>query len=98
MGDTCEYHVELVKDIATIKSDIAYIKDNFSCHIKDAEKDGGFRDRLLLTETRLVALGQEISLIKKGYWINGIIGGLIGGLLATSAPETFKLIGKLVFK
>jgi len=90
MSGECERHEQLVTDIATIKTDIAYIKENVCRHIKEGEKEGGFRDRLLIAE-------KEIAVIKQGYWKACLISGLFGGLLGKLSPDFFNWLVKTVF-
>ena len=87
--ETCEYHTLLVADIAVIKNDLQYIKDRLCNHVTEGEKEGGFRDRLLIAE-------KEIAVIKRGYWKACIVSGLIGGLLSQMTPEAFRWIINLI--
>lgn len=41
--DPCEYHTQLVSDIAVIKNDLQYIKSRVAGHIDEGEKQGGFK-------------------------------------------------------
>jgi len=41
----CSYHLDFVKDISEIKTDLSYIKDKICAHILEGEKPvTGFRD------------------------------------------------------
>jgi hypothetical protein len=88
-SETCEYHTLLVADIAVIKNSLANIEKKMCSHVEDGEKQGGFRDRLIIAE-------QEISIIKKGYWKACLISGLIGGLVGNVSPDIITSIAKLV--
>ena len=88
--ETCEYHVKLVSDISVIKNDIGYIRDKVCKHVEEGEKEGGFRDRLLVIEG-------EVSALKKAEWTRLIIAGLIGGLLGKLTPDLFSFLVKSVF-
>jgi hypothetical protein len=90
MSGECERHEQLVTDIATIKADIKYIKESVCRHISEGEKEGGFRDRLLIAE-------KEISVIKNGYWKACIVSGILGGLLGKLSPDFFNWMVKAVF-
>ena len=90
MSGECERHEQLVTDIATIKTDIAYIKENVCRHIKEGEKEGGFRDRLLIAE-------REIEAIKSAFWKACLVSGVIGGLLGKLSPDFFNWMIKTVF-
>ena len=92
MNDFCAQHMDMVKDMATVKQVVMDMSKSFDdvkarmvSHVHEGERPGGVRDRLLLLE-------QEISTIKKGYWKACIVAGVIGGLLADATPEVIKLI------
>ena len=87
--EVCEYHTELVRDLAIIKNDIGYIKDKVCSHIEEGEKQGGFRDRLLILE-------QSVSSLKKAEWGRLITASLIGGLLGKLSPDMFDFLLKAV--
>jgi len=93
--ETCEYHTEFAANVAVIKNDIKYIREKVCQHIEEGEKQGGFRDRLVVAEQALKGYKQEISAIKKGYWVSGVIGGIIGSLFTHTAPEIIMNIVKL---
>ena len=92
LPDTCEAHAEFVTGLAVLKNDTQYIRNKICKHVEEGEKEGGFRDRLLLLE-------QSVSEIKKAQWtralVSGLIGGLVGGRLA---PEVVNLVIKMMFK
>lgn len=78
-------------------------------HIEEGEKDGGFRDRLILAEGKIIdnekkigAHQLSIDSFPKHYvlftLIGAMVGGVIGGLLAQAAPEVFGWIVKLFVK
>jgi len=85
----CDYHTELVANIAVIKTDIQYIKDRVCNHIKEGEEKGGFRDRLIILE-------QEVSVLKKVMWMRVIVAGFVGGLIADGTPELIKWFLNLI--
>jgi hypothetical protein len=96
--DTCSYHTELVSDIATIKADIAYIRqtldkqdDRIGKHVEDGDKVGGFRDRLIILE-------QEIASLKKAMWVRVGVAGAIGGLIGSGSTEAITLLVRWVLK
>ena len=89
MNDQCEYHVNLVADIAVIKSDLVYIKERVCTHISDGESRGGFRDRLIILE-------EEVKAFKRIAWTRLIVASLIGGLVANATPEVFQWLIKLL--
>ena len=59
-------------------------------HIEEGEKEGGFRDRLLLLE-------QTVCTLKKSYWKTALVCGIIGGLLGKVSPDIFNIFVKLAF-
>ena len=87
--DYCDSHIQLATDIATIKNDISYIKAKVCSHVEEGEKQGGFRDRLVIIE-------QDISALKKAKWITAVTAGLIGGLVSQLTPEVFEWLIKLI--
>lgn len=90
--ETCDAHAELVTGLAILKNDTTYIRNKICKHVDEGEKEGGFRDRLLLLE-------QSVAELKKAQWtralVSGLIGGLVGGRLA---PEVMNLIIKMIIK
>jgi len=87
--EQCDTHVQLVADIAVIKSDLVYIKDRVCNHITQGEERGGFRDRLVMVEL-------DISALKKAKWLTAVVAGLIGGLVSQLTPEVAQWIIKLL--
>jgi hypothetical protein len=96
--EQCDYHTQLVADIAVIKNDIVYIKDKVCKHVEEGEEKGGFRDRLVVVELAVSSLTKEISALKTAKWMTAVIGGLIGGLVAQALPETIEFVVKLFFR
>lgn len=95
---TCEEHLKMIEDRAEINSsikiiqnDLSYIRNKVCKHVDEGEKEGGFRDRLLLLET-------DMKSLKKGLWLKTAVAGFIGGLAANATPEAMQLIMKLFFK
>ena len=88
--DQCEYHVKLVSDIAVIKTNLDYIKNKVCSHVEDGEKDGGYRDRLLIVE-------REVSALKKAEWSRVLVAGLVGGLIGNLTPDIFGFLIRVVF-
>ena len=89
--DICEYHTQLVSDIAVIKNDLQYIKDNFCKHIVEADAKGGFRDRIIILE-------QNVSALKKAMWMRVGVAGVIGGLVGSGSADAIALFLKWVMK
>ncbi|MDP2942466.1 MAG: hypothetical protein Q8O36_03020 [Candidatus Omnitrophota bacterium] len=88
-SEVCDYHVNLVADIAVIKTDIRYIKDKVCNHVTEGEGPGGWRDRLVILE-------QEVKVLRSGIWKIGLASGVIGALVGNATPEVIKLIAKLL--
>lgn len=73
-------------------------------HITESNRQGGYRDRLLITEQALAnskaAMEKELAEIKRIVRISnirvGLIAGLIGGLTGQITPQTFQWIVKLL--
>jgi len=89
MDNFCPDHIQLKADIEVIKTDLKYIREKVCTHIHDGEKEGGFRDRLLLAE-------QAIDILKKSYWKTCIVAGVIGGLLGKLSPDIINFFVKMV--
>lgn len=66
--------------IENIKEDIDKLDDRVGGHIVEGEKQGGYRDRVITLEIKVLQL-------EKWVLINGIIGGVIGGLIGHGTPE-----------
>ena len=89
--DTCDYHTQLVSDIAVLKDNTTYIRNTVCKHIEEGERDGGYRDRLLILE-------QAVYSLKKAMWIRVIVAGFIGGLLGTGSSDAIRLVIKWIMK
>ncbi len=91
----CAYHIKLFADFAdkisenisevrAIKIDVAYIKDRVCKHVEDGEKEGGYRDRLIIVETTIKELRGSI-------WRAAGVGGVIGALLGSGSRDILVL-------
>jgi hypothetical protein len=78
--EQCDYHTQLVSDIAVIKTDLAYIKDKVCKHIQEGEEKGGFRDRLLVVE-------REVCELKRRFWGSALVGGVLGALIGSGSRD-----------
>lgn len=56
------------------------METKFLKHVDEGEKSGGVRDRLLITERKVIDL-------EKRRWVDAFIGGIVGALLGQVAPE-----------
>lgn len=97
----------VVTSLAVLNATFTDVKNRMSSHISDGEKEGGFRDRLVILEQKQKVLKDdvihseerlcnEISVIKKGYWKACIVSGIIGGMIGNTAPGVFVFISKLI--
>ena len=87
--ETCEYHTQLVSDIAVIKSTLETIKDKICTHVTEGEEKGGFRDRLIILE-------QSVGELKRAMWGRVMVAGLIGGLVGNGSADVISLFLKWV--
>jgi hypothetical protein len=88
METPCEYHTMLVSDLAVIKNDISYIKEKVCGHIREGEKEGGFRDRVVLLEERQKkVLNEIIPELKRRFWFSSLIGGVLGALIGSGSGD-----------
>ena len=99
MANTCDYHTLLVADIAVIKNDIQYIKDKVCVHIVEGERQGGFRDRVVLLEERQKkVLNEIIPELKRRFWYSALIGGVIGALVGSGSGDLIGVFFKWVMQ
>jgi len=94
----CDYHTQLVADIAVIKNEIVFIKERVCKHIEEGEEKGGFRDRLVVVELAVTTLREEISALKTAKWITAGVAGLVGGLVSQLTPEVTSWVVSLIVK
>ena len=85
MADTCSQHAQMLADYAVVKNDVHYIRSKVCRHVEDGEKEGGFRDRLLIAE-------REIAELKKRFWASSLIGGVIGALIGSGSKDVICLL------
>ena len=102
--DKCEHHdkvvteySKLVTSIAVMTSMLSEIKGNITSHIREGEKQGGYRDRLIALEFAQSAAERERKNIRVGIWRTCLVAGMIGGLLGKLTPEFFSVIAKAAF-
>ena len=88
-AEICAEHTKLVSDIEVIKNDIKYIREKVCDHIHEGEKEGGFRDRLIVLE-------QTVSSLKKAMWIRVGVAGLIGGLIGSGSADALGIFLKWI--
>jgi len=101
----CEEHREsmqqisaLVTSMAVLNASFSQVKDKISTHIDDGEKQGGFRDRLVIIEhTQKEIIVPQMNELKKNIWSQCILAGLLGGLIGHITPQIFELLVKVAF-
>lgn len=86
-----EKRAQMTADIAVIKENVNYIRLKLVKHVEEGEREGGFRDRLLVLE-------KEISVLKRELWAKIIVAGFIGGLVSNATPEAMQIITRLFIK
>lgn len=92
MHETClkeEQWGELKTTLKYLTESMNRIEKRVLTHVEEGDRPGGFRDRLLILE-------RDVSIMKKGYWIAAVVGGVIGGMLGSSVPEAFAFIFKVI--
>lgn len=93
MNDFCAQHMDMVRDMATVKQVVENmdksfqeVKNRMVAHINDGEKEGGVRDRVKALEKETKSLSESVSSLKKAEWKRVIVAGVIGGAVSRS-PE-----------
>lgn len=73
---------EIRTELAVIRRDLEHIINRFSQHVDEAERTGGWRDKMVLVEAdlKLIRARAESDRITTRWMMigSGIIGGLIG--------------------
>ena len=85
-GHNCIHEERWGKVLATLE----HFTRKVCKHIDDGEKQGGFRDRVLILE-------ETVSALKRSYWKTALTCGIIGGLLGKISPDIFNLLVRLCF-
>jgi len=96
----CNYEdrwLQTSKDLSELTTTLKHISERICQHIDEGERQGGFRDRLLIAERQISEQKEQISIIKRGYWKVALVSGFIGGLLGKITPDLFNLLIKAVF-
>jgi outer membrane murein-binding lipoprotein Lpp len=91
----CEQHAKIDKlesALSDISIKLAVIDErlkakvvSFDKHVDEGEKQGGWRDRLVIIENEV-----------KGLWKMSVGAGIIGGLIGAGAPNAVKFISHLL--
>lgn len=100
MSEPCNYHHQLCEDMSIIKHDMAYIRDNVTNHITEGDKVGGYRDRVLIAESEINVIKNELyrldKALKTEVFKTGLVGGIIGALVGQLTPEVVKILIQLL--
>jgi len=101
----CKDHIDLIRENATLSANVKdlceelkEVKDRIIYHINEAEKSGGRHEQMIKTTEIVKSLQNQISVIKKGYWFSGAVGGVVGGLIGAGSPEAVNIIAKFFIK
>ena len=80
----------LKTDIAVIRRDLEHVVGRLCQHVEDAERPGGWRDRMVNVEMTVKELQAEKIMLRWFMIGSGVIGGLIG---SGSANAVTKFLG-----
>lgn len=69
--------------ITKLETGFEYFIKKTADHISEGDKQGGYRDRLVVLE-------QAVSALKKAEWTRTLTAGLVGGLVGNISPELIK--------
>jgi 3-dehydroquinate synthetase len=79
----------LQKDMEYLRRDVETILARFSNHVNDAEKEGGWHQRMLIAENTI----SNLQTYQK-WWALGA--GVVGGLIGAAAPNAVRGIASLL--
>lgn len=71
--------------ITKLETGFEYFIKRTADHIAEGDKQGGFRDRVVILE-------QQVSALKKAEWTRVITAGAIGGLIGNLSPDLIRSI------
>jgi hypothetical protein len=75
---------ELTVMLQVLKEGLERIECKVGTHILEGEKEGGFRDRLLLVEL-------AVKELRRRFWLSAGVGGLIGALIGAGATDILRI-------
>ena len=93
--ETEQHECKQEQRISKLESGFEYFIKRTADHIAEGDKVGGYRDRVLLLETKVLSQEQIISSLKKAEWLRVIAGGIIGGIV-TRSPELLGMVKHLL--
>jgi hypothetical protein len=90
MSEHCEQHQhqmnmvnELRTDVAVIRRDLEHVVGRICQHIEEAERPGGWRDKMSIVEAKVTALEQQMQADRiMGRWFMLGAGVLSAGLMS----------------
>lgn len=101
----CEIHADTIEKMASISSllsvatnNLAIITDRVNKHHHAADKQGGFRDRVIIIEETQKRQDIDIVMIRKQIWKIGILSGVIGGLIGKLTPELVNALLRVLIR
>lgn len=80
--------------ITKLETGFEYFIKRTADHISEGDRQGGYRDRVLILEKKVENQTEIISALKKNEWMRVIGGGIIGGLVVRS-PELLGILKHL---
>lgn len=75
------------KDIEYLRRDQDVILARFLAHMNEAERQGGWHDRMKQVEADIIAQAKDLATFRKFQLLYSGIGGLIGGIVGSKSPE-----------
>jgi len=83
--EVCQHHDsqtncinQLRTDIAVIRRDLEHVVGRICQHVEDAERAGGWRDRMVAVESDIRVIKEERIMMRWFMIGSGVIGGLLG--------------------
>lgn len=78
-----------------------------TAHVVEGDGDGGFRDRLLVTEKSVEAMNKKIDEmqqsfekkideLRKAMWKMAVVGGIIGALIGSGSKDILVILIKWI--
>jgi len=78
-----EHKCKQEQRITRLESGFEYFIKRTADHISEGDKQGGYRDRLIILE-------QSVDSLKKAEWSRVVTAGCIGGLIGNISPDLIK--------
>jgi hypothetical protein len=76
----------LQKDVEYLRRDNEIILARFTKHMDDAERAGGWHDRMKDAEAGILAQKEALATFRKFQLLYSAIGGIVGGLVGSGSP------------